>query len=384
MLTIFHTEASLGWGGQEIRILKEAECMRKRGHRVIIIAEETSGILGRAKASGFEVVSMSFLKKDYPASFFRLLKLMKEFAPDVVNTHSSRDSWLAGLAARASSAQPALIRTRHLSTPVAKGIASSIVYKSLPHRVITTAEAIRDNLIRINGCLPDRIVSIPTGVDLVLFNPLRHYKDIRAELSLPDDTLLAGMVSVIRSWKGHDCFVEAAGILSKKFPDARFIITGDGPRREAIEKMVKDKNLSGHVLMLGHREDIPDIMAFIDILVQPSYGNEGVPQSLLQAMAMETPVVVSDIRPLLEVVTDKVTGLVAKTKDPESLAEKIEALMRDKALRDRLGAAGRRLVVERFSMENMADAVERTYEGVFRELRPLSVPTLERGNDKAE
>ncbi len=361
MWTIIHTEASLGWGGQEIRILRESSCMRERGHRVVIIAEKESSLLKKAVEADFETIALSFQKKDYPASFLRLLKIMKELRPDIVNTHSSKDSWLAGCAARASSAKPAVIRTRHLSTPVSKSLGSAIVYGKLPDMIITTAEAIRESLITRNNIPPEKVVSIPTGVDLSAFDPGKPRKDLREELGLPPDTVLVGMVSVIRSWKGHDCFVEAAGVVAKKMPGVRFIIAGDGPRKESIERLIKEKGLSEAVLMLGHREDVPQVMASLDILAQPSYSNEGVPQTILQALAMGLAVVSSDLRPLLEVVSDGSTGLVVPAKDPEALAEKIMLLAKDERLRKRLGEAGGRMVRQRFSVEGMADRVEEIY-----------------------
>lgn len=366
MWTIIHTEASMGWGGQEIRILRESACMRERGHRVIIMAEEDSGLMKKAREAGFETIAMSFLKKDYLASFLKLLKIFKEIRPDVINTHSSRDSWLAGAATKASSVKPALVRTRHLSTKVSQGMASTIVYRKFPDRIITTAEAIREGLIRGNNIDPDTIVSIPTGVDLSLFYPERPHKDLRVELGLPDETILAGMVSVIRSWKGHDYFVEAAEIARKELPQLKFIIAGDGPRREAIEELIRDRGLTDTVLMLGHREDVPDVMASLDILAQPSYSNEGVPQTVLQALAMGLAVVSSDLKPLLEVVKDRETGLVVPAKNSSALAKKIILLARDRKLRERLGDAGRKMVAENFSIDAMADQVEEIYREVCR------------------
>ncbi len=364
MRTIIHTEASLGWGGQEIRILGESSCMKRRGHRVVIIAEQESMLLGKAAEAGFETVALSFKKKDYPASFLKLLKLIKRLQPDVINTHSSRDSWLAGCAAKASGASPALIRTRHLSTPVSKSYASSIVYGRLPDMIITTAESIREALIRRNGVRPDKVVSIPTGVDLSGFDPERLKGGLREELGLEPSTPLVGMVSVIRSWKGHDYFVEAAQIARAAQPETRFVIAGDGPRREAVARLIDEKGLSGTVIMLGHRDDVPRVMASLDILAQPSYGNEGVPQTVLQALAMGLAVVSSDLPPLLEVIEDGVTGLVAPSRDAAALAERITTLIKDEPLRKRLGATGREMVRRRFSAEKMADDVEEVYDRV--------------------
>lgn len=366
MVTIFHTEASLGWGGQEIRILNESLGMKERGYRVFIIAQKDSMLFERARKAGLDAIPLSFRKKDYPRTFLSLLRLIKELRPAFLITHSSRDSWLGGLVSRISRFRPFVIRTRHISTLTSTGVATSILYGCLPDRVVTTAEAIRAQLIERNKVAPERIISIPTGVDFSLYDPSRAHRDIREQMSLPAGTPLVGMVSVLRSWKGHEFFIAAAKLVSARMPGARFIIAGDGPRKDAIKKLIDENGLVGTVLMLGHRDDVPDVLASLDVLVQPSYANEGVPQSILQAMAMAVPVVASDLPPFREVVRDSETGFLVPSRDPAALAEKMEALLKAPSLRDRFGKQGRALALKRFSRERMLDATEELYEEVLR------------------
>jgi glycosyltransferase involved in cell wall biosynthesis len=361
MWTIIHTEASLGWGGQEIRIFNESIGMRERGHRVVIMAQPESDLRQKASEHGFETISISFEKKDWPATLRKLLALFKEIRPDVINTHSSKDSWIAGIAARFSSLGPILVRTRHLSALVGKNILSSIVYKSLPHKIVTTGEVIREQLIERNNVPPGHVISIPTGVDLERFDPENEFRDIRQELSLPAGTPLIGMVSVLRSWKGHDYVIEAAERIRNRLPEARFLLVGDGPRREVLQSMVKEKGLSDTVLMPGHREDVPDIIASLDILVHPSYANEGIPQTLLQGLAMKTPIISSDLKPLLEVIMDGETGLTVPVRDSKALADKIEMLLKDNDLKETLVNNGRKYVMN-FSRERMLDLTEELYK----------------------
>ena len=359
--TILHTESSTAWGGQEIRIFSESLGMIERGHRVIIAAQESSILRKKASDVGLETITLSFEKKDYPKTFFKILNLIKQLKPDFINTHSSRDSWTASMASRASSLKPIIIRTRHLSTPVAKNLTSSIIYRLLPHKIVTTGKAIKKQLIERNHVLPEKIISIPTGVDLNIFDPNQNYKDIRQELSFPKETPLIGMVSVLRSWKGHDYFINSVESVLKRFPHARFIIAGDGPRNEDIKNNIKEKNLTDIIFMLGHREDIPDIMSSLDILVHPSYASEGVPQSVAQGMAMKLPVIATELEALMEIVEDKKTGLLTPVKNSNKLAEKIMLLLEDQDLRATLGNNSRQLVLEKFSLEKMLDSTENLY-----------------------
>ena len=241
MWTVFHTESSLGWGGQETRILSESLGMRERGHRIIMLTPQQSMLSKKSADCGFENITVSFEKPDYPKIFFKVLSLIEQMKPDFINTHSSRDSWIVSLASRASKYKPFIIRTRHLSTPVARNIFGSTIYKFLPHKIITTGESIREQLIEDNNVFPGKIISIPTGIDLNRFNPNRKYKDIRNTLSLPQQTPLVGMVSVLRSWKGHDYFINAAEHISKTFPQIKFLIVGDGPRKDDLKKIIHEK-----------------------------------------------------------------------------------------------------------------------------------------------
>ena len=125
--------------------------------------------------------------------------------------------------------------------------------------------------------------------------------------------------------------------------------------------MVKEKGLSDFVLMPGHREDVPDIIASLDILIHPSYASEGIPQTLLQGLAMKTPIISSDLKPLLEVIKDGETGLTVPIKDSKALADKIEMLLKDNDLKETLVNNGREYVVN-FSRERMLDLTEELYK----------------------
>ncbi len=359
---ILHTEASLAWGGQEIRILREAIGLRDRGHEVIIAADPQSILLEKARLEGFRTIPFEFKRRNFLATVMFFKRLIEREKLDVVNTHSSKDSWLVLPAARLAKNKPIVLRTRHLSTPIGKNILSTFLYNILPHVVITTGEAIREQMIRENGFNSNKIISIPTGVDMDIFDPEKQQGNLLEELNLPSSTQLVGSISVIRSWKGIDCMVKAAPIILQQMPDTRFVIAGEGPHRKTLEKTIEETGADDKIYLLGHREDVANIFKSIDILVHPSYANEGVPQTVLQAMAMKKPVVASDIAPLKEVVIDGETGILTRVKDPESIAHAVITILRDKSLADRLGENGRKLVETHYSFSGMLDKLEVLYE----------------------
>ncbi len=362
-LTILHTEESKGWGGQEIRIIQEALGMRKRGHNVIIAAHPESSLLKRGDKEGFKTIPLEFKRRNFISIIWFFKKLIEKEKIDIVNTHSSKDSWLTLPAARLAGNKPLILRTRHLSTKIRRGIMNKVLYNQLPHFVITTGQAIRKQMIEENGFNADKIISIPTGVDIDIFNPVNRHDDIREELKLEQSTPLVGAVSAIRSWKGLDSFVKAVPLILNEIPEVRFIIAGKGlpGKTLKLKKSIEEAGVKDKVYLTGFREDIMNIFKSIDILVHPSYANEGVPQVVLQAMAMQKPVIASDIPPLKEVVIEKETGILSPVKDPESIARAVIGLLRDKELSKRLGKNGRRLTEEKYSLAGMLDRIEALY-----------------------
>lgn len=365
--SILHTEASLGWGGQEIRILEEAKGFKRRGHRVIIACQPESRLSKKAEETGIEVIRISMSRISCLSAFLKLRRIIEDFSIDILNTHSSRDSWLASIAGRISRRRPVIIRTRHLSTPISRGVLSRFLYERLPHRVITTGEEIRRQIVKDNGFDGSRIISIPTGVDINLFDPEKADGVLRKELGIDKDTPVVGMVAVIRSWKGHEYFIDAAEKILALFPEVKFIIVGDGPRKDIVKEYINRKGLQGSVIMTGHREDIPQAMASIDLLVLPSYANEGLPQAIAQAMSMEKAVVASKAGSIPEIVIDGKTGYLVRPRDPDALSERIVSLLKDKELRKEMGKAGRKLVASHLSLEAMLDRIENLYSEVRAE-----------------
>ncbi|HMK44112.1 MAG TPA: glycosyltransferase family 4 protein [Dissulfurispiraceae bacterium] len=355
-LTIVHTEASDGWGGQEIRIVQESLGMMRRGHRIVLCAPAHSAIYARAQEAGIEAVHSPVHRKS-GASAAALLNLLKTIRPDIINTHSSADSWVAGIAAQGLfSAKPKIIRTRHLSTPISRSFLSRIVYDVLPDAVMTTGEEIRNRMISVNRFRADKIISVPTGVDLASFD---------ASLVPPPKSAgrgcAIGMLGVLRSWKGHQYFLQAVPLIKAGLPLSHFFIAGEGPQRENIEKAIRSLAVQDDVTMLGHREDVPELLSSFDVVVHPSYANEGVPQSILQALAMKRAVVASDAGAIREVIIDGRTGCLIEPKRPDLIAEKVIDLCRNEEKRSAYGEAGRKLVEREYSFDRMLDVIEGLY-----------------------
>jgi glycosyltransferase involved in cell wall biosynthesis len=357
MLRVLHTEASTGWGGQEIRILDESAGLRARGHDVRIAAPAGAQIFSAAPRWNVPVHAISLDRRG--ASTVRaFFALILELKPDVVCTHSSADSWIATIATRLPGARTAVVRTRHLSTPVGSGILNRWLYGIVPAKVVTTGEAIRSLLINTLSLDPRQVVSVPTGADIDRFRP-GDRSGARAKLGIGGGGPVIGIVATLRSWKGHRFLIESLG--DSHLGDARLVIVGDGPQNNRLRELAAP--FGDRVMFAGQQNDVAPWLQAFDIFALPSTGNEGVPQALLQAMATGLPVVSTPVGAIPELVKDNETGLLVPPEDSVALATAIMRLREEPGLSSRLGASGRDYVVARHTSRAMLDAME----AIFRE-----------------
>src|SRR5438128_824925 len=218
MPTILHTEASLGLGGQELRIVAESRWLRDHGWGALIACQPESRLFAEARTAGVDAVALPMRNAVALGALLALRRLMKALAVDLVHTHSSTDSWSGALAAK--SLRLPVVRSRHVSI----AIRSALVYR-LADRIVTSGEAVRAIVVRA-GIAPERVVAIPPGVDTARFHPAVSGKTVRDELRLGAGELLVGLVANIRGSKGHNVFLEAAREILRQAPLTRFLIGG--------------------------------------------------------------------------------------------------------------------------------------------------------------
>jgi glycosyltransferase involved in cell wall biosynthesis len=358
---ILHTESSLGWGGQETRVLAELEWMRARGHWVALAAHPESAIAWRARDAGILFYPLRTHKALLPFEVPRLAAWLIRNRVQVVNTHSSNDAWLAGLAARLS-LRPLVIRSRHIEVDYPHRFWSGLAFRFLPHHVITTSRRIADRLVAELKIHPARVTCIATGVDLARFNP-QIEGTLHKELGIAPNVPLVGMISVLRSWKGHATFLDAAALLLRDSTrPVRFVIAGDGPGRDELAAKIAQEPWKNRVTLLGHRADVPNILASLNVLVLPSHAHEGIPQIILQAQAMSRAVVATTIGGIPEVVEDGATGLLVPPRDPEALAQNIASLLDDPSLAARLGQTARAAIEKNHSLDAMGETLLALYD----------------------
>ncbi|HSI87255.1 MAG: glycosyltransferase family 4 protein [Candidatus Methylacidiphilales bacterium] len=365
---ILHTEASLGWGGQEIRIFRELEWMKGQGHTVAVCAPRQSQIFARCQAAGIEAWHLNTKPLTGPWTVAKLTTRLLAWKADVVNTHSSRDGWIGGIAARLAGVR-AVIRSRHIDTDYpAQLFWRNLGFSVLPHHLLTTSTRIADRLIHEVGAEPSRVTNLPTGIDTEMFHP-GIQGTLHTELGLKPETPIIGMISVLRSWKGHPDFIGAARIVrdtcEKEGRVCHFIIGGGGPGMETLSEMLRQQGMERHITMLGHREDVPQLLASLAAVVLPSTAHEGVPQILLQAQAMARPVIGTTVGGIPEIVKHERTGLLVPPLNPAALAAAMLRVLRDSDFAAQLGKNALPIVRQHHSVDGMGHFLENLYAKIL-------------------
>ncbi|MGR8932756.1 MAG: glycosyltransferase family 4 protein [Gammaproteobacteria bacterium] len=354
-MKIVHTEASLGFGGQEMRILNEAQGLQQRGHQVALLCPAQAEIYAIAQARGLEVVALPIGKKK-PAGLWALRRWFANRQPDVVNTHSSTDSWLTALATRLLRKPPAIVRTRHISAPVGNNAFSRWLYTRASHHVVTTGENLRRTLIDVNGYAPSHVTSVRTGIDLQRFRP-GDQQAARAALGLPNDKTLIGIVATLRSWKGHRYLLEAvAGMGSHENP--QLVLIGDGPQWQALQQQAVHLGLGEKILFAGRQQNIATWLQALDIFCLPSYANEGVPQALMQAQACGIPAVTTLVGSIEEAVLPGRSALIVAPENVSELRHALQHLINAPEQRRQMAQTAADFARQNFSETAMLDAME--------------------------
>ncbi len=369
-MRILHTESSTELGGQELRVLEEAIGMQARGHTVILAVDSESQLAFRARTHGIPLEPIPMKKRQAWPAILNLLRAIEKYGIHVINTHGSFDSWAGAIAGRLSRRKPLIVRTRHKSTPIRKNLRNWILYRKLPHALVTTGNRIRQDLIHQFQLEENRISSIPTGVDFKRFRPLDADERLKHELGIESGHQIVGTIAFLRNNKGLEDFVEAARQILRRMPEVRFLIVGSGKLADTLTVKIQKFGLTKKMILTGFREDIPQVLALMDVFVLPSTKAESIPQALIQALAMQRAVVTTSVGGIPEVIQDGKNGFLVSPGDCQGLTEKITLLLEDVTLQQTFGLAGRKIVLERFGHDTMLDQTEEFYTGCLNSIRP--------------
>ncbi len=349
---VIHIDTARTWRGGQNQALLTAVGQQARGHRIVMVAHP-DGELHRRAAGLVETVALGGRGEVDLKAAWQLSKLLKRWQPDVVHAHDPHGVALGALALSIASLprQPSLVASRRVDFHIRGNTFSQWKYRRVTS-FVAASDAIGAMLVQ-DGIDPHRIVTIHEGIDVERVQHAPVVK-IHEEFWLPAGVPVVGNVAALVPHKGQRHLVDAASLVVRRVPDARFVILGEGELRAPLERQVKELRLEKHVLLPGFRTDVLSLLKAFDIFVMSSV-TEGLGTSLLDAMAARRPIVATEAGGIPEVVVNEQTGLLVPVRDHERMAAAIVRLLKDAALRERFANAGLERVRAHFSVDRMVE-----------------------------
>jgi glycosyltransferase involved in cell wall biosynthesis len=371
---IVHVITGLTRGGAEMMLYKLLSRMdRARFESSVVCLKSEGAMAERIRALGIPVdrVEMRGTPGDL-ARLARLRRVLRERAPDLIQTWLYHADLLGGLAASLSGRPPVVwgIRMSKVDTLAFRKTTVAIARLcarlswSLPERIVCCSETGRQMHAEF-GYDARKMVVIPNGFDVEQFRPDPSARaSVREELAVPASAPLIGLVARFDPHKDHATFVAASALVAARFPEARYLLVGHGvePSNATLRAAISAAGLGDRARLLGARDDVARLTAACDLAVSSSFG-EGFSNAIGEAMACGVPCVATDVGDSAWLVGD--TGRVVAPRDPAALAQAIgELLAIGPEGRAALGAAGRGRIVEHFELSR----VVRRYEQLYLEL----------------
>ena len=259
---------------------------------------------------------------------------------------------------------PIVITSRRSLGHFKAGKPHSLLAERLVNRmtdlIIANSEAVKQDVVRQEKVEPSKVRVVYNGIDPSLYD-VPADPALRASLGIPEEAKVVGVIANLIHYKGHCFLLQAWQTVKQKIPGARLLLIGDGPLRGELEALVKELHLEEEVLFLGSRQDIPQLLALMDVAVLPSL-EEGFPNAVLEAMAAGKPVVATNVGGVPEAIIHEETGFLVPPKDPKALADAIIRVLSDPELAMNMGKAGRDRVIREFSLDRMVRSIEQVYE----------------------
>jgi glycosyltransferase involved in cell wall biosynthesis len=362
-MRILLLSTSMGMGGADQQILILARAMRARGHDVRIVALAPLGPMGlEAQQEGMQVESLELRKSvtDIPR-ILRLVRLVRAWRPDVLHSHMVHANVLAG-AVRPLTRVPVLISTIHsINDGGPVHMAAYRLTSPQVDRFTIISRLAAERYVAIGAVPAQRLQVVPNAVDTDRFRRLPQARaTLRRELGLGDEFVWLA-VGRFEEAKDYPTMIAAFARLAAARPTSQLLLVGKGSLQENVEALLRANGLEQRVRFLGVRRDVPELMSAADGYVLSSAW-EGMPVVLLEAAAVELPVVATQVGGVSEVVEDGTTGLLVPPGDPAALAramERVEALAPE--ARAAMGAGGRALVQQRYDTNRVMEMWEQLY-----------------------
>ena len=348
--------ASYGGGERYLELLFDR--LDRTRYRAMLICPEPGPFVGRMKARGVETHLVHLAPLFNPFALWRLTRLLRRERVTILQTHGARANFYGRIAGRLAGV-PVIISTVHNSLKdyevrsLRRWLYAFLLRLTLPlvHRIVCVSEANRRDLIEECPAASAKAYTVYNGVDPSAFPSQLDRQTVRQKFGITQGPVLV-TIARLTEQKGHRYLIQALPRLLQTWPQLCCMFVGEGELRDALHHMAIDLGVEQACRFMGVREDIADILAAVDVVVLPSL-SEGFPFVLLEALAMGCPVVASRVNGIPELIEDHRTGLLVPARDPRALANAIREVLSNPTTASKMGAEGRALVRERFTVDHM-------------------------------
>ncbi len=380
-IKVMHIIARLNIGGPAIYVIQLIGCLDSAEYQTRLVC----GVVGRAEGDmaylaeekhipitvipslGRELSPVKDLRTAY-----QLWQLIRRERPDVVHTHTAKAGFVGRLAASLART-PVIVHTFHghvfagyFSPPKTRlFILLEQLSARLSTRIITLSSALKRELTDVyHITTPEKVEVIELGFELDrLAAVTRHQGNLRAQVGIPESALLVGIVARLVPIKNHDLFLKAALLIRERMPNVHFAIVGDGERRDELTALARSLGIDDRVWFTGWVADMASVYSTLDALVLSS-NNEGLPVSLIEAMAAGVPVVSTNVGGVGDLLNGGRLGAIVPPGDAEEMADAIIAALTDAASR-RVTDEARAVVLDRYDIRRSAERTSALYRALL-------------------
>ena len=374
MIRILHIHTMPIISGSGINTFISMNGMDKKRYEVDLACAPGGTLIDLVQSHQMKVIPFKYMTQPiHPLkdlwTLIQLTAFLKKQHYDIIHTHNSKAGFIGRLAARLAGV-PVIIHTVHgFAFHDQEPIWRQVLFRALESaasrwcdKMIFISQPLIDWALRERIVNKDKIIKIYSGIELDQFQPVT--KDIKNQIRTkwglgPHDSVI-GIVSKLWEGKGHAVLIEAFQEIKNRINEAKLVIVGEGYLQDHLSDLVQRYGLNESVLFTGFQKNVSEIIATFDVAILPSFF-EGMGRVLLEAMAMEKPVVASRVGGIPDLVDDGLNGFLISPGDVKELSDAIMKVLTDKDMADHMGKQGRKKVTDQFSAETMVQSIEKIY-----------------------
>ncbi|HBF35365.1 TPA: hypothetical protein DDW35_12460 [Candidatus Sumerlaeota bacterium] len=358
---VLHLDCGREWRGGQAQVFNLCKGLQAAGVRQVLASPPASPLLLRAMETGIPVAGVNMHGEFDIFSAWKLKKLIQSQNVTLIHTH---DAHAHALACWAAPRNMPIAVSRRVDFAISKNWLSRRKYFDPRVSYLSISNGVAD-VLKQGGIPAEKIYLVPSGVDATRFTYQVPREKMREEFGIPNDAPVIGTIGSLVDHKGHQYLIDAAPRVLERYPNARFVLVGDGSLEQALKAQVAERKLQASFVFTGRRNDVETFLSSFDVFALSSH-LEGLCTSVIDAQLFALPVAATRTGGVPDLVIHEQTGLLAAPKNPQELADAILQLLGDGVLAKRLGEAGRAHALAGFTADKTVEKTIAAYAAIIK------------------